>query len=76
MISRIPTNYFIPQGRKRVDFKDVIDELLETTKIKVEDGNIMMRLIHREKEVTRFGKKFNICLFAFFGNVHIYVTEI
>lgn len=75
MNRRLPIQCFVPRSCKRSDFKDVVTELIDNTKIKVEDGYINMRLIHREKEVIRFGRKFNVVLLAFFGHVHIYITE-
>lgn len=76
MTNRLPEpNYKIPDRYTVADFKDVLDDLQKKYVMKVEDGAIKINLFSKCFTVDKFGKKFDIYIFAFCGQVDITVKE-
>lgn len=75
-MNRLPIQYSLPQRYRQTDFQGIIDKVIEDSKIKVKDGLIQMKLIHREKEFERFGKKFKLNLMGMAGQIWIIINEL
>jgi len=72
----LPIRYTIPKPYKKSDFGNIIDHLIDKTKLRVNGNGIKMGMFDREEIVERFGKKFKVRVFALFGKVKIEIEEV
>ena len=75
-MNRLPIAYKFPPNYKESDFADILTQLINNTKLGVENGNIKMGAFQKEKEFERFGKKFKVTLLAIVGQIYINIEEI
>lgn len=70
--------YHIPDRYKQSDFSDVIDKLIEDSRVKLDEKTVTFfaNVVLCEDTVVRFGKRFYIILIAAFCEINIRVEEI
>lgn len=65
----------IPDRYKQADFGDILDKLKNDYGMKVTDRGIEMRMFMREFNIEKFGKTFNVFVWAFNGHVDITISD-
>ena len=76
MSDHLPIRYAIPKPYKKSDFGNIIDRLINKTKLRVNGNGIKMGMFDREEIIERLGKKFKVRIFALFGKVKIEIEEV
>jgi hypothetical protein len=67
---------YTPAGYASKDFSDLITNLVNQNSLKIDNGNIALRVFSRGEYFDRAGEKFYVHIFAAFGQVYVSVTKV